>query len=120
MITMYESPTVAERFWAKVDKTDDCWRWTGAKQVNGYGILRVAGYGSTPDRAHRVAYTLAHGSIPAGLEIDHLCRNKECVRAEHLEAVTHAENCRRTIKCHCGKCVTCYKREWARRKAASA
>ncbi len=45
--------------------------------------------------AHRIAYVDAYGAIPAGLEIDHLCRNKACRQPLHLEAVTHAENIRR-------------------------
>lgn len=45
--------------------------------------------------AHRVAYELVVGPIPEGLEIDHLCRTRSCVRPDHLDPVTHAENCRR-------------------------
>jgi hypothetical protein len=43
-------------------------------------------------KAHRVAYERAHGLLPKGLVIDHLCRNKACVNVEHLEAVTQREN----------------------------
>jgi len=46
-------------------------------------------------RAHRFSFTLHLGEIPDGLELDHLCKNKLCVKPDHLEAVTHAENVRR-------------------------
>jgi len=42
--------------------------------------------------AHRYAYELAEGPIPAGLQLDHLCRVRECVQVAHLEPVTHREN----------------------------
>ena len=45
--------------------------------------------------SHRLAYELEIGPIPAGLEIDHLCRVRNCVNPAHLEPVTHAENIRR-------------------------
>lgn len=32
-----------------------------------------------------------------GMQIDHLCRNHDCVNPEHLEVVTQAENMRRGI-----------------------
>ena len=49
--------------------------------------------------AHRVAYEQVHGEIEAGLEIDHKCSQRNCVRVDHLEAVSPEENLRR-----CGKC----------------
>lgn len=89
------SVNIADRFWARVQTSDggECWPWTGSKQQGGYGSVSVRVDGrvtSTP--AHRMAYTLAKGPIPAGLTIDHLCRNRACCNPAHLEAVTIGEN----------------------------
>ncbi|MEU5322933.1 HNH endonuclease signature motif containing protein [Streptomyces sp. NPDC021056] len=59
--------------------------------------------------AHRYAWELLREPIPAGLVIDHLCRNRRCVNPGHLEVVTLAENTRRgfgistfnALKTHC-------------------
>lgn len=71
-----------------------CWEWAGAKSGHGYAVIYSGGGKSL--LGHRVVYELVCGSIPDGLEIDHLCRNRSCVRPDHLEPVTHAENIRRT------------------------
>ncbi|MFI0233133.1 HNH endonuclease signature motif containing protein [Streptomyces sp. NPDC017086] len=100
------SPSVAQRFWPKVDKTDTCWLWTAHKGGGGYGRFKVEGR-MVP--AHRVAYELASGVIPDGFELDHLCRVRHCVNPAHLEPVTGRENTLRgqspsaqhAIKTHC-------------------
>lgn len=91
--------TLEQRFWAKVNKTDDCWLWTGATS-RGYGMLRDG----ESRGAHVVSYELHHGSVPAGLTIDHLCHNgsgceagvdclhRRCVNPAHLEAIPGGEN----------------------------
>lgn len=78
------------RFAAKVEKNrKGCWLWTGRVLPTGYGQFF---YNGKHRRAHRVAYEWAMGPIPEGLEIDHLCRVRNCVNPKHMEAVTHREN----------------------------
>lgn len=83
-----------QRFWSKVNKTDTCWIWTAYQDKNGYGRFRS---GKIKVGAHRFSYELIKGPIPAGLTIDHLCRNPPCVNPAHLEAVTMKENVLRGI-----------------------
>ena len=81
-------------FWRKVERTDTCWVWRGYVNKDGYG--EFSSKFLTTRLAHRIAYGLAHdGELPT-LTIDHLCRNKLCVRPEHLEAVTNVVNIRRS------------------------
>lgn len=81
--------TRAEMFWNKVAVTDGCWEWTAAKNQSGYGRFWD---GERCVQAHRWAYEQLVGPIPDALELDHLCRNRGCVRPEHLEPVTGYEN----------------------------
>lgn len=68
---------------------DDCWRWVGEIDSYGYGRMRVGG---KYRKAHRVVYEELVGPIATGLTLDHLCRNRRCVRPDHLEPVTRKEN----------------------------
>ena len=86
----YAPTPFPERFWPKVEKTDTCWLWTGAKTPLGYGKFNV-GKGRI-ELAHRTSLALAGVTIPPGFDVDHLCRVPSCVRPDHLEPVTHAEN----------------------------
>jgi hypothetical protein len=86
--------TLSARFWVKVDVTDTCWLWTGARTTSGYGNFYVAP--GSPVVAHRVAFELLLSPIPDGMQLDHLCRVRLCVNPDHLEPVTSAENNRRS------------------------
>jgi hypothetical protein len=66
-----------------------CEVWMGAMTAGGYGVI---GVGSRVFYAHRVAYELLVGPIPAGLTVDHLCRVRLCCNPRHLEPVTRGEN----------------------------
>jgi hypothetical protein len=98
-----------ERFWAKAEITPEgCWSWTGARDY-GYGRFHWQG---KLTRAHRHAYIMLVGPIPAELVPDHLCRNKACVNPAHLELVTPRQNVMRAptitaanawkTECHAG------------------
>jgi hypothetical protein len=89
---MTHAAQLVKRFWAKVDKAGECWLWTAAKDRYGYGEFKVGGRHGRRVRPHRLAYEMHNGQIPADLEIDHLCRNRACVRPDHLEAVAKKEN----------------------------
>jgi|SRR6185312_307881 len=77
------------------ENADGCWLWPGrALSKNGYGVLTWKGKSKY---AHRLAYELTYGAIPAGLHIDHRCRNRLCFNPKHLEAVTAQENYTRSL-----------------------
>jgi hypothetical protein len=82
--------SLAERFWEKVDKSGECWEWTGCKNQHGYGRINNHGY---PEYAHRVAWLLQYGAFPAG-HLLHSCDNPACVWHEHLHEGTHTDNMR--------------------------
>lgn len=86
---MRSNLTPEERFWSKVEKTEGCWIWVAGLKSDGYAQFSIAGK-TVP--AHRYSYEIANGGLPTGLVIDHLCRNRGCVRPSHLEAVTQRQN----------------------------
>ena len=84
----------AERPLTLIDTSGTCWQWTGFISDKGYGIFYL---GAEKVNAHRWFYELIVGPIPEGLVIDHLCRNRACVRPAHLEPVTNEENTLRGV-----------------------
>ena len=83
-------------FLEKVLKTSSgCWEWMGAITMFGYGVF----YDFNKNRAvrvHRYSYEHYKDETLGNLTVDHLCRNKKCVNPKHLEAVSLAENIRRS------------------------
>lgn len=103
---------VAERFYAKVDKSDDgCWIWTASSGTK-------TGYGRFWDGtrfwvAHRYAYTLAYGPIRDGYSVSQTCRNPRCVNPAHLESLPQHTLRERTWERHYWSRQTCkYGHPW--------
>lgn len=83
-------PPLEVRILENIELDDNgCWLWTKAKNPDGYGKISV---GNKSRSAHRVVYETLRGEIPAGFQIDHLCRVRHCVNPDHLEPVTPREN----------------------------
>jgi len=84
--------TNEERFWAKVDRSGDCWLWTAGRTPTGYGQFRPGGLANSR-HAHAVSWEMANGRrVAAGLQINHTCHVRACVRPEHLYEGTQQQN----------------------------
>lgn len=69
-----------------------CWIPAQKPNRSGYVQVRTGRRGAPSRYAHRIVYEATVGPVPAGLELDHLCRAPACCNPEHLEPVTHREN----------------------------
>ncbi len=82
---------------------DDCILWTGCVRSDGYG--RRTYRGKPGQMVQRVAYEQAHGPIPDGLTVDHLCFTKTCINPAHLRLLTRLENQRNQRSAFKDRCV---------------
>lgn len=78
-------------FWKNVQKTENCWLWTGCIGKDGYGKF---GHHFRHWRAHRFSWFLVNGPIPEGRHILHRCDNPPCVRPDHLWLGSELDNVR--------------------------
>lgn len=88
----HPSASPAERLYVRVDRSGGpsaCWPWTGAKNNKGYGTLMVR---RQSYKAHRLAYEIKFGPIPAGLLVRHRCDNPPCCNPLHLTVGTYQDN----------------------------
>jgi hypothetical protein len=94
---------VKNRFMKKVRKSrSGCWLWTAGK-TSAYGAFHLNG---KQLRAHRVAYELFVGPIPANMVLHHTCERGGCVNPAHLVPMTAGDNLRlqdhpESRKTHC-------------------
>lgn len=89
-----ERVTAIDRFWANVDKSEDCWFWLGGRDRDGYG---EACFDGKKIRAHRLSWTLEFGDRPGNLGVLHKCDTPPCVRPSHLFLGNNADNVRDRI-----------------------
>jgi hypothetical protein len=88
----FDAARLVREFWAKVNKSapNGCWLWTGAVNTTGYGM--VSGAGMKNIVAHRFAWKLLKGEIPAGLRALHHCDTPRCCNPEHIFLGTQKDN----------------------------
>ena len=91
----FRSKNYEERFYSKVEKSDGCWKWLGAKDLYGYGRFLFNGNNT---QAHRIAWIIVNGDIPEGLHVLHTCDNPPRTNPAHLWLGTNKDNTADKVK----------------------
>ncbi len=92
LLSEEERAGLQERILGRVSTVDsECWLARRPYEIMGFRGAKCL---------HRLAFEAWNGGIPEGMEVDHLCCDPKCVNPEHLEAVTHGENIRRSKEWH--------------------
>lgn len=88
-----KAPSLADRFWSKVDRKgeDECWNWSAAvrRKDEGYGAFWMNGRHRP---SNQVAYELSAGPVPCGMVVCHSCDNPRCCNPAHLFIGTNLDN----------------------------
>lgn len=86
---MLINSAITNRFWTKVNKTQDCWLWTANTCRDGYGNITA---NKIQYKAHRYSLLIHGVAVPKGSIVMHTCDNPSCVRPEHLIVATQQDN----------------------------
>jgi hypothetical protein len=84
-----DKPNIQERIEIRLDKSSECWLWTGAADNHGYGNIGIEG---KTKKVHRAYWEEFNGPIPEGVYVCHTCDTPLCVNLEHLFLGTHSDN----------------------------
>lgn len=86
---LHRGGTTAQKLVRNTVSDGDCLVWTGCRNADGYGQVKVGGKVRS---AHLSSWEISNGPLPAGMEIDHICHNRACVKVDHLRAVSRSQN----------------------------
>jgi hypothetical protein len=91
---MYGDPLAVRLFARIVVSPSGCWLFGPAIEKGWYGKIWD---GERAANTHAIVWSWLRGPVPEGRELDHLCRNRPCCNPDHMEPVTHKENCMRGL-----------------------
>jgi hypothetical protein len=120
-------PPLTERqkknFWQMVSVApkDGCWNWEGYISPSGYGQFSIM---QKSYKAHRVALVINGVKLIDGYTVDHVCRNRRCVKPTHLRQISFADNilcgesfsAKNKRKTHCPKGHELVRQGWSNRR----